>query len=126
MNRTTILTITSLLTLLLTTLHVSDDFARGIDRAGVGFFPFLVLLGVWLYATLVLLRRRSGYIIVGMMCFLACGIPYIHMMGRSGITAGIKSIAGSFFFAWTLTAVGITGVFSTMLAARELWAMRKG
>jgi hypothetical protein len=33
----------------------------------------------------------------------------------------IATSSGGFFFVWTLFVVGVTGTFSVILAARELW-----
>lgn len=51
------------------------------------------------------------------MSLLASGLPVIHMTGSGGVTGGIKS-GGAFFFAWTLLALGVTAIFSVILAVR--------
>ena len=53
------LTIASLLSILLLTLHVTDDIVRGISKAEPS-NTALVVLVVFLYGTLVLAERRSG------------------------------------------------------------------
>ena len=40
--------------------------------------PIIVLL-IWLYATLALAGRRSGYIIILVLSLLVSGLPVIHM-----------------------------------------------
>jgi hypothetical protein len=58
-NNNGVLKITSLLSLLLLTLHVTDDIVRGISKAESS-NTALVVLVVLLYGTLVLADRRSG------------------------------------------------------------------
>lgn len=124
MRYTTTLTITSLLSIVFTIFHLSDDFAHGISVGGMWTEVVLILLAVWLYGTLVLLERRSGLVIVFIMCLLASFAPVLHMMGRSGLSAGIKGGAG-FFFSFTLMALGMTAPFSVFLSVRQLWQLQR-
>jgi len=119
------LTITSLLSILFTTFHLTDDIVRGMFPGRLTVLPVVLVLAVWLYATLVLVERRSGCVIILVMSLLASGLPVIHMRGSGGVTAGIKS-GGAFFFAWTLIALGVTAIFSVILSARGLWSLRRG
>ncbi|MFN8583362.1 MAG: hypothetical protein U0163_20595, partial [Gemmatimonadaceae bacterium] len=59
----TTLTIMSLLALVLTTLHVSDDLARGISPANATNLYGVAVFAVWLFGTLVLANRRWGFVI---------------------------------------------------------------
>jgi len=124
MKETAMLTISSLLTMLLTSLHVADDIARGLDPARPSNLVLVPILVVWLYATLVLAGRRSGYVILLLGSLLGALIPVLHFQGKriGEIAAG----SGGFFFIWTLLAVGVTAVFSVILAARGLWNVRRG
>ncbi len=61
MNNNGLLKITSLLSLLLLTLHVTDDIVRGISKAESSNIALVVLV-VFLYGTLVLAERRSGVV----------------------------------------------------------------
>lgn len=54
------LTIFSLLSLLLGTLHQADDIVRGMSPGGVGNLLVIMIGVVWLYGTLLLAGRRSG------------------------------------------------------------------
>src|SRR5689334_3236036 len=58
-----ILTITSLLLILLLTFHLADDIVRGYEKGGLSNLTAVPIVVVWLYATLLLAERRSGYII---------------------------------------------------------------
>ena len=124
MKHTVTLTITSLLSILFTTFHLTDDIVRGMSPGGLSNFPVVVVLVVWLYGTLVLVERRSGCVIILVMSLLASGLPVIHMTGSGGVTGGIKS-GGAFFFAWTLIALGLTGIFSVILSARGLPSLQR-
>jgi len=80
----------------------------------------------WLYATLVLAERRSGYLIILVASLLAAGLPVVHMTGAGGVVGGaIAKSGGAFFFVWTLLALGVTAVSSLILSARGLWSGRR-
>jgi uncharacterized membrane protein YqjE len=118
------LTIASLLTILLSMFHLTDDIVYRISPGRFSNLPVVLVLVVWVYATLVLAERRSGYVIVLVLSLLASGLPVIHMMNPGGVTAGLKS-GGAFFYAWTLLTVGVTAIFSVILSARGLWSLRR-
>jgi len=124
MKESTILTITSLLTMLLASFHVTDDIARGLDPARPSSLTLVPILVVWLYATLVLAGRRSGYVILLLGSLLGALIPVLHFQGRR--IGEIAASSGGFFFIWTLLAVGVTALFSLILAARGLWRLLRG
>ena len=119
------LTITSLLSILFTAFHITDDIVHGIAPGGLSNLIVVVFLVVWLYAMLVLVEGRLGYVIVLLLSVLASAVPVVHMNGSSGITAGISNPRGAFFFAWTLLALEVTGVFSVILSARGLWSLQR-
>ena len=125
MKNSVMLTITSLLLLLLLTFHLADDIRRGFEPGGLSNMVVLVLISVvWLYATLVLAERRSGYIIMLLLSLFSLVVPYVHMKGRGvGVTSKIANFSGHFFFVWTLLAIGVLGLFSAILAARGLWSL---
>ena len=60
MKNNVMLTITSLLSILFFTFHLSDDIVRGMEPGGFKHISGLLTLVVWLYGTLVLAGRRSG------------------------------------------------------------------
>jgi len=124
MKHNALLTITSLLSILLTTLHVTDDIVRGLSPPAIDNAFAIVILVVWLLGTLLLAGRRSGYIIMLVAGLFAAAIPVLHMSGAR--YAMIAKSSGGFFFVWTLLAVGMTGTFSVILSARALWLLRSG
>jgi hypothetical protein len=125
MKPNAILVITSLLSILFTTFHLADDVVRGMSPGGLVNLVVALVLVVWLYATLVLAERRSGYVILLVLSLLASGLPVVHMTG-SGLDGGIAETGGAFFFAWTLLALSVTAIVSVVLSARGLWALRRG
>ena len=122
MRPNALLTITSLLSILLMTLHITDDIQRGLSPAAADNVFGVVIFVVWLSGTLLLAERRSGYVIMLLGGLFAAAMPVLHMTG-TGYPAIAKS-SGGFFFVWTLFAVGSTGTFSVILSARALWLLR--
>src|SRR5689334_5396105 len=123
MKHTTMLTIASLLSLLLLTLHITDDIVRGISKAESSNIALLVLT-VLLYGTLVLRERRSGHAIMLLVGLLAAAMPVMHMRGAH--YGDIAKAPGGFFFVWTLWALGGVGGFTCILSAQGLWGLRRG
>jgi len=117
------LTVTSLLSILLLTVHLADDIVRGYSPGGVANMIGLAVVAGWLYATLVLAGRRSGYIINLVFSLVATGVPVIHM---TGLGLGQGRSTGAFFFVWTLLALGVITMGSVMLAVHGLWGLRSG
>src|ERR1700750_2282678 len=126
MKHKLMLTIFSLLSILLLTFHLADDIVRGCEKGGVSNLTAVPIFVVWLYGTLMLAERRTGYIIILLASLLGMGVPVIHMMGK-GVGAGssIANTSGGFFFVWTLIALGVTTVFSVILSAHGLWSLRR-
>ena len=122
MKPNVLLTIASLLSILLSTFHLSDDIVRGMEKGGLSNLIAVPILVIWLYGTLVLAGRRSGYVIILLGSLLASAMPVIHMTG-AGVGGAIAKSSGAFFFVWTLIALGVTGLFSIILAARGLWSL---
>jgi len=121
MKRNLPLTIASLLSILFTTLHVTDDIVRGMAPGTLSTFLMLVpILVLWLYGTLVLAERRSGYVIILLGSLLGLLVPALHMKG-AGIGPTTLKSSGAFFFIWTMIALSVTALFSVILSARALW-----
>src|SRR4029078_3393729 len=118
MKQTAILTMTSLLSILLLTLHITDDIVRGISKAEPSNIA-LCGLAVLLYGTLVLAERRSGHVIMLLVGLFAAAMPVMHMRGAH--YPDIARSAGGFFFIWTLWALGGLGGVTFMLSVRGLW-----
>ena len=123
MNRNVMLTITSLLSILFMTFHLSDDVARGFDPGGLNNIIGVLMLVVWLYGTLVLAGRRSGYIIILLGSIFGSGVPVLHMIGKGLVGGRIAGSSGIHFWVWTLLILQVTAIFSLILSVRGLWSL---
>ena len=127
MKHHVMLTVASLLSILFFTFHLADDIVRGFEKGGVSNLTAVPILVVWLYGTLVLAERRSGYVIILLGSLLGSVVPVIHMMGKGvGVGGNIAKSSGAFFFVWTLIALGVTALFSVILSVRGLWSLQRG
>jgi hypothetical protein len=123
MKHSVMLTIASLLSILFTTLHTADDIVRGMEPGTLSDLILVPILVVWLYGTLVLAEKRSGYVIILLGSLLGLVVPVVHMKG-AGVGGAIARSSGGFFFIWILLALGVTSLFSVILSARGLWEHR--
>jgi hypothetical protein len=105
--------------------HLADDIVRGMEPGGVSNYIGVLILVVWLYGTLVLADRRSGHILMLLGSLGGSAVPLIHMRGAGLVGGTIANSSGVFFWVWTLIALGVTAVFSVMLAARGLWRLQR-
>ena len=122
------LTISSLLSVLLFSLHWADEVARGIEPGTMAAFGGLLILAVWLCGTLVFADRRWGLVIVLLGAILASGVPVLHMQGAGlvgGRVANAANAGGKFFWVWTNIALGASGMLSFVLSVRALWSLRR-
>ena len=122
MNNNGVLKITALLSLLLLTLHVTDDIVRGISKVESSNIA-LAVLAVLLYGTLVLAERRLGHVIMLLVGLFAVAMPVMHMRGAH--YPEIAASPGGFFFVWTLWALGGLGGVTMILAVSGLWSLRR-
>ena len=115
MKQNLTLTITSLFTVVLTSLHFTDDNLHtkgGVDTVGITIL--LSILLVMVYATIELAGRRLGYAIIFLGGIAAAYMPYLHGMGPSSTRWGYE-------FMWTMLAMGVSGSFAAILAARAMY-----
>lgn len=126
MKNNLMLTITSLLSILFMTFHFAHDTLRArvgtAESAGATFVAVPILV-VWLYGTLVLPGRRSGYIIIVVESLFALSMPAMHM-GPGLVRSVTANSGGGFFFVWTLMALGVAAMFSVILAAHGLRSLQ--
>jgi hypothetical protein len=116
------LTITSLLSILLFSLHWADEIARGFEPGTTASVGGLLILFVWLYAALVLMDRRLGLVVLLLGAILASGVPILHMQGAGLVGKRIApNTSGAFFWVWTNIALGASGMISVALSAHSLW-----
>ena len=129
MKNSLMLIVTSLLSIFLVTLHLTQDAMHaqaGTGEAAGSTLVAMPVLVVWLYGTLVLGERRSGHIIMLVGALLALLMPAFHVVGAGGMFRGQINKYGDFWFVWTMHALAITGLFSLILAVRGLWRLRSG
>jgi hypothetical protein len=120
------LTIASLLSILLFSLHWADEVARGLEPgtlAGAGGF---LILAVWLSATLVFADRRWGMVLIFLGAVLSSGVPLLHMQGRGLVNGRYAQNATMFFWVWTNIALGASGMLSLVISSRALWSLWRG
>ena len=122
MKRSVVLLITSLLAILLASFHLVDDIVYGSDKGVASSLIMVAVLSVWLYGTLMLSERRSGYIIVLLGSLLGVGIFAVHATGTGGLPGiHIAKLSGAFFFVWTLLALAVVSLVSLTMSAQGLW-----
>ena len=125
MKHSVMLTIASLLSILFFTFHLADDIGRGMEPGKLTNLTAVPIFVFWLYGTLVLVERRSGYIITLLGGLFSLVVPLAHMRGKGvGVTSSLANSSGHFFFVWVLIAIGVTGLFSVILSTRGLWSLR--
>jgi hypothetical protein len=123
------LTIASLLSILLMTLHVTDDILRkqavGV-AGGVEVLAVVLILVVWLYGSVMLAARRSGYIIslIGSLLASLVAVPDIAGLGDNAV-GDIATSSGA-LFVWVVVALGVTAIFAFVLSVYGLWSLRRG
>src|SRR5437667_8721749 len=120
------LTIASLLSILFFTFHLAADIVRGIEPGTLTNLTAVPIFVFWLYGTLVLAERRSGYIITLLGGLFALAVPIAHMRGKGvGVASRFATFSGHYFFVWTMIAIGVTGLFSVILSTQLLWSLRR-
>src|SRR5262245_50466091 len=126
MNLRITLAVSSLLSILLFSLHWADEIARGIEPGTLSASGGFLILFVWLYATVVISERRVGLVIILLGSILASGVPLLHMSGAGLVGKRIAANSdGAFFWVWTNIALGATGMLSLALSVRALWVKWK-
>jgi hypothetical protein len=118
------LTISSLLSILLFMFHLTDDIVRGLEKGDVWNLTAVPIFVVWLYGTVLLAGRRSGYIIMILGSILSMGALILHTEGNGLLGGRIANTSGVFFWTWTLLSLGVTGLFSLILSVQGLWRLR--
>jgi hypothetical protein len=116
MKQNLALSISSLVSIVLFTVHLAHDIIFGLDSMSrAQTLTYLLIMLVSLYGTVELSGRLPGYVVTLLLGLLAAGLPVLHTAG------GPRSAARGFFFVWTLLALGASGVFAVALSARGLW-----
>ena len=122
MKQTDLLCATSMLSVFLLTLHISQDIVFGFDRAGLNHLVGVAILLVIACGAMLLRERRSGKVIMLLGGVMAAGMLPLHM--RHGLRPEFLEKDGALLFIWTLYLLGVTGAFSIILAIDGLFARR--
>jgi hypothetical protein len=117
-----LLSVTSILSVLLLALHISQDIVFGFDRAGLNQLVGVAILLVVVCGAMLLRERRSGQVIMLLGGIIATGMLPLHM--RNGLRPEFLAKSGALVFIWTLYVLGVTGSFSVILAVRQLRGRR--
>ena len=113
-----LLSVTSILSVLLLALHISQDIVFGLDRAGLNHLVGVAMLLVVVCGALLLRERLSGTVIMLLGGVMAAGMLPLHM--RNGLRPEFLEKSGALLFIWTLYVLGVTGAFSVILAVQAL------
>jgi hypothetical protein len=122
MKQNDILSMTSMLSVFLLTLHISQDIVFGFDRAGLNHLVGVAILLVIVCGAVQLRERTLGKVIMLLGGVMAAGMLPLHM--RNGLRPEFLEKSGALLFIWTLYLLGVTGVFSIILAIQVLRARR--
>lgn len=119
------LTITSLISIFLVVLHVSDDIVRGFEPGGLKHIQTILTMSVWLFATVALAERRPKYILLLLGSLLGVAVSLAHMRGSGLVGGRIAGSGGMLLWVWTALTLGVTASVSVVLSARGLWNLRR-
>src|SRR6185436_19911856 len=122
MKQSDLLSMTSMLSVLLLTLHISQDIVFGFDRAGLNHLVGIAILLVIVCGAVQLRERTLGKVIMLLGGLMAAGMLPLHM--RNGLRPEFLAKSGALLFIWTLYVLGVTGAFSVILAVRALSTRR--
>ena len=108
----------TLASVVLLSLHISQDIIFGFDRAGLNHLVGVAILLVITCGALLLPARRLGQVIMLLGGVIAAGMLPLHM--RNGLRPEFLEKSGALLFIWTVYLLGVMGFFSIILAVRAL------
>src|SRR5882672_1636612 len=100
MKQNDLLSATSILSVLLLALHISQDVVFGFDRGGLNQLVGVAILLVILCGAVPLRERRSGKVIMLVGGVVAAGMLPIHMW--NGLRPAFLEKNGALLFVWIL------------------------
>ncbi len=122
MKRSLVLQVTSLLSIVLASLHLVDDIVYGSERGVASALVMAAVLAVWLYGTLVVPERLAGAIIVLLGSLLGLTVFFVHLTGTGGLLGiQIAKLSGAYFFVWTLLALAVVSLVSLAVSVQSIW-----
>jgi hypothetical protein len=122
------LTITSLIALLLFTIHYAQDIVLGIEPGDPSTYIGVLIVVAWLYPLVVLAGRKWGYLINLFFSLAATVMPVLHMRGAGLLGHGRSTLPffPAFFWVWTTFAICVTGALTFLLSVHGLVSLRRG
>ncbi len=123
MKQTDLLSATSILSVILLALHISQDIVFGLDRAGLNHLVGVAILLVIACGAVLLRERTSGKVIMLLGGVMAAGMLPLHM--RNGLRPEFLAKDGALLFIWTIYLLGVLGAFSIILAVQALLRGRR-
>ena len=118
MKRITLLSNLTLISVVLLSLHISQDIVLGLDKAGLNHLTGIAILFVITCGAVLLRDRLIGRVIMLLGGVFALGMLPLHM--RHGLRPEFLQLNGALLFVWTLYLLGVLGAFSILLAVLEL------
>ena len=118
MRQNDLLSGTSMLSVLLLSLHISQDIVFGFDPAGLNHLVGVAILLVILCGAVLLRERVWGKVIMLLGGVAAAGMMPLHM--RHGMRPEFLQKSGALLFVWTLYVLAVLGAFTVILAVRAL------
>lgn len=122
MKQHDLLSVTSILSVFLLALHISQDIVFGFDRAGLNHLVGVAILLVLLCGAVLLRERALGKVIMLLGGVMAAGMLPLHM--QHGLRPEFLEKSGALLFIWTLYVLGVIGAFSVTLAVQALLRRR--
>jgi len=119
-----LLSATTIFSVILLALHISQDIVFGFDRGGLNQLVGVAILFVVLCGAVLLRERASGKVIMLFGGVMAVAMMPLHM--RNGLRPEFLEKSGALLFVWTLYVLGVTGMFSIVLAVQALRGRRAG
>ena len=122
MKQSDLLSSTSILSVLLLALHLSQDIVFGFDPAGLHHLAGVGILLVIACGAMLLRERISGKVIMLLGGLMSAVMLPMHM--RHGMGPEFLEKPGALLFIWVLYVLGVNGAFSMILAIRALRTRR--
>lgn len=125
MKPAAMLKVTSLLSVVLFSIHIAGDIVHGMEPGTSANLGALPIMTVWLVGALLLAERRLGQLIMLLGALLSIVVPVLHMSG-AGVGGAFARSQGAFLFIWTILALGVAGSFSAVLSMLVLFRSSSG
>lgn len=125
MKLRTTLKVTTLVSILLFSLHWADEVSRGLEPGTISALGGLLIMAVWLSAAFAFGETLAGLIVILLASILASAVPVLHMQGRGLVGSRYANTGAMLFWVWTNIALGVSGMLSVVLSVRALSSLRR-